>query len=71
MSKALFPQKAYGACKNCLHGRFSFDGMRILCIQNGVVDFEFSCRKYRYNPLKRVPRRAPLLPTFNSEEFEL
>lgn len=71
MAKPLFPQKAFQACKNCVLGRPSFDGKRILCIRRGVVDPDYSCRKYKYNPLKRIPRRNPILPTFDRDEFKL
>lgn len=33
----------------------------MLCTHRGVVDKEYSCRKFVYDPLKRVPRRLPEL----------
>ena len=35
----------------------------MLCAYKGVVDKEYSCRKFVYDPLKRVPRKLPELPT--------
>ena len=35
----------------------------MLCSHKGVVDKEYSCRKFVYDPLKRVPRKLPELPT--------
>ena len=29
----------------------------MLCVKAGVVDASFSCRKFRYDPLKRDPKR--------------
>lgn len=31
----------------------------MLCDKKGVVDKEYSCRRFVYDPLKRVPRRMP------------
>jgi hypothetical protein len=56
---------------NCSLGHLSLNRMRVLCIHKGVVDPDFSCRKYHYNPLKRVPMRMPSLPAFEKDDFKL
>lgn len=33
----------------------------MLCEHRGVVDKEYVCRKFIYDPLKRIPRRPPEL----------
>lgn len=33
----------------------------MLCEHRGVVSQEYRCRKFVYDPLKRVPRRLPEL----------
>ena len=71
MAKGLFPAKAYPACRNCAFGHGSNDGRNILCPHGGVVGPDFSCKKYRYDPLRRVPRRMPPLPAFDSDDFKL
>ena len=48
-------------CEFC---RFASDlaGTReMLCQKRGVVAKEYKCRKFIYDPLKRVPRRLPEL----------
>jgi len=37
----------------------------------GVVEPEFRCKKYQYDPLKRVPMRTPPLPEFEKDDFDL
>ena len=71
MAKGLFPRKAYPACRNCVHGHLSQTGGKILCPRRGIVAPDYSCRKYRYDPLKRVPRRLPALPSFDRKDFIL
>lgn len=71
MAKSLFPNSAYPACRHCIHGRFSNNHARILCIRKGIVELDYSCKKYRYDPLKRVPARMPSLPSFDRDDFKL
>lgn len=43
------------------------------CPRKGVVSPDYHCRRFSYDPLKRVPA-APALPDFSrfsDEEFEL
>lgn len=71
MKKNLFSKDIDPACGYCTLGRRSSDGDKILCPHRGVVDATSSCGKFRYNPLNRIPRKAPRLPDYNKEEFEL
>ncbi len=50
--------------KYCSLCRFSSEitgREEMLCRKKGIVQREFSCRSFIYDPLKRVPRRAPVL----------
>lgn len=67
----LFAKKAYRACRHCANGRPTGDGERVLCVHKGIVEADYACRKYRYDPLKRVPKRRPALPAFSADEFKL
>lgn len=58
-------------CEYCVHGRLSPDGETVLCPKKGVMRREDSCRRYQYDILKRKPRKAPELPSFSAEDFEL
>jgi hypothetical protein len=59
------------ACRYCAYGQFGTDPRMILCQKRGVVTPDFHCRKYQYDPLLRVPRRQPKLPSFSPEDFSL
>ncbi|HEX2937348.1 MAG TPA: hypothetical protein VHO66_00315 [Ruminiclostridium sp.] len=69
--KSLFSNKDDGSCAICAHGRAANDGIKILCQKKGIVDASFCCRRYKYDPLKRVPHHAPALPKFDKSDFEL
>ena len=71
-------QKLYGnniqpACELCANGRRSLDGKAVLCTKKGVMPLYHHCRRFAYDPLKRVPPR-PILPDFSKlrdEDFTL
>lgn len=58
-------------CEYCKHGSLSADGERILCPKKGVLTFDFSCKKFSYDPLKRKPQKGPKLPEFSQDDFAL
>jgi hypothetical protein len=73
MKKSLFSRDSGddGTCSICVHGRQSNDETKVLCTKKGVVDASYHCRKYKYDPLKRVPHHAPTLPHFDKDDFSI
>ncbi|MEM1483647.1 hypothetical protein V6615_02090 [Oscillospiraceae bacterium PP1C4] len=72
MSKLrLFSKEIPPACAYCKFGFITRDGRSVLCEKKGVSAPYQSCKKYRYAPLKRVPKRPNALPQFNKSDFEL
>lgn len=59
------------ACAYCRYGFPTKDAERYLCEKQGVVPPDYSCRRYVYCPLKRIPRRAPKLKSYTREDFML
>lgn len=47
------------------------DGENVLCKKHGVVEKEYSCRKFSYDVLKRQPKRPKALEKFKEEDFAL
>ena len=58
-------------CRYCRFGTLVTDGNTVLCVKKGVRDKDASCSKYRYDPLKREPRRPAALPSFADNDFTL
>lgn len=52
----LFRKKIDRACAYCSFAGKA-DGERMICQKYGIVPAEHHCRKFRYDPLKRVPSR--------------
>ena len=45
-------------CEYCMFGALDKTGLNILCTKVGVVPRDYAtCRKYVYDPLKRVPEK--------------
>ena len=72
MKSKLLNKDAYEAiCRNCKHGRLSPEGDTVLCVKKGIVDPDGSCRRYSYDPLKRIPKKPLLVERANPSDFEI
>lgn len=72
MKKKLINAKNYApACINCLNGKQTPDGTMIMCSKKGLTAPDFKCRSYKYDPLKRTPRKAPEPESVDPADFEL
>ena len=60
--------------KKCAYCEFSgqelFNG-EILCKKHGVVKTGDFCRRYKYDPFKRVPKSVRPSDNYNPEDFSL
>ena len=68
----LFRKKIDRACCYCVHGTKLESGM-ILCTKKGVRESESKCRRFRYDPLKRIPHKAKALDfsRYAEDDFSL
>ena len=68
----LFRKKTPRSCSYCLHGT-ALDEDQILCIKKGVMPITGKCRKFRYDPCKRIPPKpkAPDFSKYDDVDFSL
>ena len=68
----LFRKKMERSCAYCAHGARLEDG-QILCTKKGMKTEENSCFRFRYDPCKRIPRKAKALDfsRYDQEDFSL
>ena len=72
MKQKLINNKKYSSiCENCFYGRLGAEGDRILCTEKGIMRPDSSCQKYKYDPLKRRPKRPKKMQEFTKEDFTL
>ncbi|MEG1551409.1 MAG: hypothetical protein RR355_03990, partial [Oscillospiraceae bacterium] len=58
-------------CEYCMNARKSPDGNTMLCTKKGIVDNDYCCKKFKYDVLKRTPRKPPKLSEFSKDDFSL
>lgn len=63
----LFRKKIERVCEYCAHGTALEDGL-ILCSKKGICHEDEKCWRFRYDPLKRVPKKAKALDFSKYEE---
>lgn len=68
----LFRKDMDPRCAYCQRGA-QINEREVACVKKGIVPMEGSCRKFRYDPLKRVPPRPATLETarLNEENFSI
>ena len=68
----LFRKKIYRSCSYCTYGTTVSDG-QVLCTKRGVVSIDSSCRKFKYEPCKRIPPKQSILNffKFKNDDFSL
>ena len=71
MFKHLFGDTIKPACGYCLFADDAPEDGAIICTRKGRVSAGFYCRRFRYDPLRRIPKKAPRLPKLSPDEFKL
>lgn len=68
----LFRKKIDPMCAYCAHGT-SLESGHILCAKKGFRSQSEKCRRFRYDPCKRVPARPKPLDVsrYDQEDFSL
>ena len=68
----LFRKKMERSCQHCRFGTKMDDDM-MLCAKKGIVPCCDDCRKFRYDPFKRVPPKPKALDfsKYEDEDFSL
>lgn len=68
----LFRKKIERSCAYCLYGAQLEDG-QILCAKKGMKTVVDKCRKFKYDPCKRVPKKVKALDfsKYENEDYSL
>mgnify|MGYP003299301071 CR=1 FL=1 len=68
----LFSKKIPRSCRYCSHGTQATDE-QIICNKHGVVSVHYACRKFEYDPCKRIPVKAKALnlKKYDDEDFSI
>ena len=68
----LFRKKIERSCAYCLYGAKLEDDM-ILCAKKGMKSIDDQCRRFKYDPCKRIPAKPKALDfsKYEEEDFSL
>lgn len=66
-----FNKNLQKSCLWCVYGTTSEYCEEIFCKKHGVTTRADSCRKYKYDPLKRTPHKIKPSTEFTKEDFSL
>lgn len=68
----LFRKKMQRNCLHCLHATVVSE-TEILCVKRGVRSPDLPCRKFKYDPCKRIPPRPKPLDftSYDTDDFSL
>lgn len=68
----LFRKKIARSCAYCIHGVVLEDD-QVLCAKKGVRSVDNKCRKFKYDPCKRIPIKAKAMDfsKYQQEDFSL
>lgn len=68
----LFRKKIERSCSYCLYGAH-LENERILCAKKGIKTVEDKCRRFKYDPCKRIPPKARALDLskYDKEDYSL
>lgn len=72
MKIMLFRKKIERSCAYCQYGS-KLDEDLILCSKKGVKTTDDKCRKFKYDPTKRIPSKAKALDfsKYDEQDFSL
>lgn len=68
----LFRRKIEKSCSYCMHAA-KLNNEQVLCAKKGIVDRFGACRKFCYDPCKRIPlkMKAPDFSQYTESDFSL
>ena len=69
MSEKAFNKNLTPRCEYCAHGRTLPGITEIICKKKGITYSDDSCRRYKYDPLKRNPKKTEISDNYSPEDF--
>ena len=60
--KAYFGNNINPSCSYCQFGDLSKEGGQVVCEKSGMMKPDDSCKKWIYDPIKRIPKKQRSIP---------
>lgn len=71
MKKSLYSTDISPRCEYCANGNLTPEGKEVICYKRGVMQVDSSCKKFKYDPLKRKPKQIKVASDYSLEDFML
>ncbi len=69
--RVIFRKKIEPSCSYCKYASL-LDEEEAFCLKKGVVSSGGQCKKFKYDPLKRIPPSPSMIRTdFSEEDFKI
>ena len=65
----LFRKKITRSCSYCVFG-VKIEDEEVVCAKKGIVSASGSCRKFKYDPCKRIPSKPKALDFSKYDEHD-
>lgn len=64
-------EKVEKDCAYCRQGHMLMNEEHVICDVYGLIQRQFKCRHFIYDPLKRVPTCVSMQTDFSAEDFSI
>ncbi len=71
MKMRMFDKTVIKKCEYCLSATPIGNDGEMICLKRGIVNSDDLCRKYKYDPLKREPKKQKIADNYSAEDFKL
>lgn len=72
MALKLFKNTTEPQCGYCEYAEIASGSEVVVCRKiGGIMQLHSKCKKYRYDPLKREPKRISFSGEFTKDDFEI
>lgn len=71
MKIKLFKKNIKPDCKYCVFSSYLSNSENLICIKQGLIDTNYSCKKFKYEPLKRKPYLINIQKNYSKTDFSL
>ena len=70
-NKILYGKNANKQCACCENAVLAGDEIHMYCIRHGLMEKHNSCRRFIYDPIKRIPKMHPTLNNYTEFDFSI
>ncbi len=71
MKSGFFSKSVEPSCSYCRYGVLCRGTDTVVCEKKGLTRADEFCRRFRYDPIKRQPKKIRVIEKISGEEFKI